>query len=688
MSSSAGQWQLVSGKSSKNKSAATGVGAGDGKMSKAQKKKLAENMPRIEPLAPLKESTTQYEALQEKEEQKKPAAPPPKPAKKPPKKKTKEASAQRATSLSVLLKQVSASEVSQLVLEDRLRFPTNPLLWAKDLVFYLNSQLEGAPAAESQPPFEGRPAGFPLNELAAEVRRQLEDIIAGTTDDARSLLWDHCLNGALQALAAPSGGQNTGSGSVVGFLVCLQLLASRHPHIVTNALPKLRNLRSQHQGRPMACLALLWAASQAGLSSLGAGLAVWLELLMPVVGTRAYAPYVIDILSELLSRHPASKNGDENAGRACNLGVRSLFPLLDAVYGVGGRLPLSPERERALRDQLYPRIRDLCYAAEPSRSAYFPSYLRRLGSGSAQLNSELLTSLEECLCRDPECLSVWRQLFERQAPQSMRLLQHLETKDAWRRLPRLTQRRLQATLISWRSTTPTSEAALRDALTQCQALERKMGGQGFPWIRLLLATLTLGVGGVIFWDIRLQHGGRFEGSGTHALLKDTGLLPAWQKGSKEAAIYLHQGSVWAAEKLPVWYAEASRRLGPPLEAAWEKLAELTVTVWTASEPLRSQLLVHTHSLLLWGNDWVPVCMASVLGAAHETWRVVGSAGGWLLEHVVHGARISAMWLTDNLLTGPWSLEKLQSQAVELVSSAQNQAQVALHWLWDRLGSAQ
>ncbi|XP_050030836.1 transmembrane protein 214 [Dermacentor andersoni] len=688
MSSSAGQWQLVSGKSSKNKSAATGVGAGDGKMSKAQKKKLAENMPRIEPLAPLKESTTQYEALQEKEEQKKPAAPPPKPAKKPPKKKTKEASAQRATSLSVLLKQVSASEVSQLVLEDRLRFPTNPLLWAKDLVFYLNSQLEGAPAAESQPPFEGRPAGFPLNELAAEVRRQLEDVVAGTTDDARSLLWDHCLNGALQALAAPSGGQNTGSGSVVGFLVCLQLLASRHPHIVTNALPKLRNLRSQHQGRPMACLALLWAASQAGLSSLGAGLAVWLELLMPVVGTRAYAPYVIDILSELLSRHPASKNGDENAGRACNLGVRSLFPLLDAVYGVGGRLPLSPERERALRDQLYPRIRDLCYAAEPSRSAYFPSYLRRLGSGSAQLNAELLTSLEECLCRDPECLSVWRQLFERQAPQSMRLLQHLETKDAWRRLPRLTQRRLQATLISWRSTTPTSEPALRDALTQCQALERKMGGQGFPWVRLLLTTLALGVGGVIFWDVRLQHGGRFEGSGTHVLLKDTGLLSAWQKGSKEAAIYLHQGSVWAAEKLPVWYAEASRRLGPPLEAAWEQLAELTVTVWTASEPLRSQLLVHTHSLLLWGNDWVPVCMASVLGAAHETWRVVGSAGGWLLEHVVHGARISAMWLTDNLLTGPWSLEKVQSQAVELVSAAQNQAQVALHWLWNRLGSAQ
>ncbi|KAH6922034.1 hypothetical protein HPB50_007741 [Hyalomma asiaticum] len=619
MSSSAGQWQLVSGKSNKNKSAAAGGGgAGDGKMSKAQKKKLAENMPRIEPLAPLKESATLYEALQEKEEQKKPAAPPPKPAKKQPKKKTKEASAQRPKSLSALLKQVSASEVSQLVLEDRLRFPTNPLLWAKDVVFYLNSQLEGAPASESQPPFEGRPAGFPLNELAADARRQLEEVIGGTTDDARSLLWDHCLNGALQALAAPSGGQNTGSSSVVGFLICLQLLASRHPHIVTNALPK---------------------------------------------------------------------NGDANAGRACNLGVRSLFPLMDAVYGVGGRLPLSPERERALRDQLYPRMRDLCYAAAPNRSAYFPSYLRRLGTGSAQLNSELLTSLEECLCNDPECLSVWRQLFERQAAQSVLLLQHLEAKDAWRRLPRPTQRRLQATLISWRSTTPTSEAAIREALVQCQALERKMGGQGFPWFRLLLTTLVLGVGSLIFWDIRVQHGGRFERSGTHTLLKDSGLLSAWQKGSKEAVIYLHQGSTWAGEKLPVWYAEASRRLGPPLEAAWEQLAELTATAWTATEKSWPFVTVSQLSLLR-GNEWVPVCMASVLGAAHETWRVVGSAGGWVLEHIVHGARISAMWLTDNLLTGNWSPEKLHSQAVELASAMQKQAQVALHWLWERLGSAQ
>ncbi|KAK8787181.1 hypothetical protein V5799_023040 [Amblyomma americanum] len=681
MSSSAGQWKLVSSKSSKNKAAAVGA-SGDGKMSKAQKKKLAENMPRIEPLAPLKESTTLYDALQEKEEQKKPtAAPPPKPAKKPPKKKPKEANAQQASSLKALLNKVPVSEVSQLVSEGKARFPTNPLLWAKDLAAFLNNKLEDAPAAESLPPFEGKPPGFPLSELAAGVQRHFVEVVSVTTDEGRALLWEHCLNGALQAISSPASG-----GSVMGFLLGLQLLASRYPHVVTAVLPKMCQLRSQYQGRPAACLTVLWAASQAGLSDLGAGLAVWLELLMPVMGTRAYASYAVDSLSALLSRHPSSAGKDAAAGQACNLGELLLFTFMDVAYGA--KLPLSSEHGRVLRDQLYPRMRQLCYAAKASRSAYFPSYLRRLGTGSTQLNTELLSSLEECLCRDPECLSVWRQLFVRQAPQSLRLLQHLEAKDAWRHLPRPTQRRLQATLVSWRSTTEASEPALKESVKVCQVLERKMGGPGFPWIRLLLATVVLGVSGFVFWDVRLQHGGRFERSETHALLKDAGLLSAWQKGSAQAAVYLSEGSTWAAEKLPMWYAEASRRLGPPLEATWDQLEKLAVAAWTNSEPLRKQVLRHTHSLLLWGNEWVPVCLESVLGAAHETWAVVGGCVGWLLEHVVHGARLSAHWLADNVLTGSWSPEKLQSHAVDFASAMQKQAQVAVHWLWERLGSAQ
>ncbi|KAL3196821.1 hypothetical protein MRX96_045055 [Rhipicephalus microplus] len=60
MSASAGQWQVVSSKSSKNKSSAGG--GADGKMSKAQKKKLAENMPRIEPLGKSTSPTCDFHA--------------------------------------------------------------------------------------------------------------------------------------------------------------------------------------------------------------------------------------------------------------------------------------------------------------------------------------------------------------------------------------------------------------------------------------------------------------------------------------------------------------------------------------------------------------------------------------------------------------------------------------------------
>ncbi|KAH9382690.1 hypothetical protein HPB48_023246 [Haemaphysalis longicornis] len=172
----------------------------------------------------------------------------------------------------------------------------------------------------------------------------------------------------------------------------------------------------------------------------------------------------------LVTAHPAP--GDPGGrrpvcGRGPGLrpgGVRAVS-LLDLVHG-GSRLPLSPERERTLRG-LYPRVRQLCYAAESPRSAYFPSYLRRLGSGRPVLDSEVLSSLEECLTKDSECVSVWRQLFTRQAAQSARLLQHLVAGDSWRRLPRPTQRRLYATLASWQHISA-DEPALKDALAQCQ----------------------------------------------------------------------------------------------------------------------------------------------------------------------------------------------------------------------------
>lgn len=685
-----GQWEYVRGRSSKNKNA--GTAGGDSKLSKAQKKKLAENMPRIEPLAPLKESSTLYDALQEKEEPKKPAAPPPpKPAKKPApppskKKAAKEGGgAQSTTNLKTLLNQVPASEVTQLVTAVKTKFPTSPLLWSKDLVAYLNTRLEGA--HNTLPPFEGHPSGFPLSELSAGVRRQLEDVaVTGLSDEARALLWEHCQSGMLQALS--SSASPSASSGVLGYLACLQMLASKQPHLVTDALPKLVQLRSQHQGRPAACLAVLWAASQAGLNSLAAGLTVWQQLLMPVVGTRAYAAYAVDSLSSLLTRHQAILADDGRCAaeaRGCGLGVCALFPLLDLVHG-GSRLPLSPERERTLRG-LYPRVRQLCYAAESPRSAYFPSYLRRLGSGRPVLDSEVLSSLEECLTKDSECVSVWRQLFTRQAAQSARLLQHLVAGDSWRRLPRPTQRRLYATLASWQHISA-DEPALKDALAQCQVLERKMGGQGVPWGRLLAATLALGVASLVFWDVRVQHDGRFERSKTHTLLKDAGLLTAWNKGSAQAVVYWHHGSKWASENVPVWYAEVVRVIGPPLETAWEGLAKVAVTAWHGSEAFRTQLLKHTHGLLLWGNEWVPVCLSSVLGAAHEAWALAGGCLAWLLTHLVTGAHLLADWVTQHLLTGSWSPEKLQSQAGVLVQSLQQQAQAAYHWVVDRLGSAQ
>lgn len=234
MSSGAGgQWEYVRGKSGKNKQ---GAGDGGGKMSKTQKKKLAENMPRIEPLEPLKESSTIYQALLEKEEKdeqkKSPVPTKAAAAKKPnqaPAKKGKKQTANDAadkkhvqTDLSVLLPKLDAGEVGSLVAAVRLQFPSSPLVWLKDLAAFLNDRLSQGHYESAT--FAGQPMGYPLSALSRGVRTRLEEAMAPCSEQALDLFWEHCLNAMLQ-----DGAKNLPN---VGYRLCLQLLAAQHPRLV------------------------------------------------------------------------------------------------------------------------------------------------------------------------------------------------------------------------------------------------------------------------------------------------------------------------------------------------------------------------------------------------------------------------------------------------------------------------
>ncbi|EEC12867.1 conserved hypothetical protein [Ixodes scapularis] len=599
-------------------------------------------MPRIEPLEPLKESSTIYDALAIKEEKEQP---PPKPAKKPAKKKPKETEKQQAPrSLAYTLSQLEGDEIAQLMAEVELRFPSTPLLWLKDLAAFLNKRLEHTPES---PNLAEHPTGFPLSGVSAGVRAQLRAAMSNKA--LHGLFWEHCLSNLLTDFAKG-----------------------------TSWVFQLVELRSKNQQKQPQCLLVLWAACQAGLSDLSKGLAVWMDLLLPVAGVRPYAALVVDYLSNLLERHPSKVAGLGDQG------VRQLFTILDLAFG--GSLPVSPKQQETLL-ALYYKFKELSYAGRREKvlHKYFPSYLRRLGGNKrhSSLDAELLSSLVECLSQDEQTYRVWRSThYQLQLVPSRLLIQHLE--HQWQLMPRRSQALLRETLASFALPNPSAKpsAEADETCRQSQILLKKMSGRGFPWF-LVLVTLAAAVGALVVWDVQ----GSFQRSRTRQLLKDAGLLSHLEPAIAKGAVYWQDGLSWVGTHTPRLYKQACEQFGPTLDAVWVQALASAAWAWDRAAPARDWLCKQGHPLLQWGDEWVPFCAATVLRAAHEAWATVGVGVSWLLTNLVTGAQLTSAWLTQNVLTGAWSPEKLQGHASDLAATFQGYAVEAYRWLHDQVAQS-
>ncbi|KAG0417261.1 hypothetical protein HPB47_005762 [Ixodes persulcatus] len=582
------------------------------------------------PLAePLKESSTIYDALAIKEEKEQP---PPKPAKKPAKKKPKETEKQQQAprSLAYTLSQLEGDEIAQLMAEVELRFPSTPLLWLKDLAAFLNKRLEHTPES---PNLAEHPTGFPLSGVSSGVRAQLRAAMSNKA--LHGLFWEHCLSNLLTDFAK---GLPT-----MGYRLCLQTMASEHPEVVTSRMQKLVELRSKNQQKQPQCLLVLWAACQAGLSDLSKGLAVWMDLLLPVAGVRPYAALVVDYLSNLLERHPSKVAGLGDQG------VRQLFAILDLAFG--GSLPVSPKQQETLLALYY--------------------------------KFKLLSSLVECLSQDEQTYRVWRSThYQLQLVPSRLLIQHLE--HQWQLMPRRSQALLRETLASFALPNPSAKpsAEADETCRQSQILLKKMSGRGFPWF-LVLVTLAAAVGALVVWDVQ----GSFQRSRTRQLLKDAGLLSHLEPAIAKGAVYWQDGLSWVGTQAPRLYKRSCEQFGPTLDAVWVQALASAAWAWDRAAPARDWLCKQGLPLLQWGDEWLPFCAATVLRAAHEAWATVGVGVSWLLTNLVTGAQLTSAWLTQNVLTGAWSPEKLQGHASNLAATFQGYAVEAYRWLHDQVAQS-
>ncbi|XP_020368253.2 transmembrane protein 214 isoform X1 [Rhincodon typus] len=564
---SAGKWEIVN---KKNKKATLTRNE-----KKSARKALSENMPRIDPVPPLKPSETLFELGFEKigKKQNKEQVPPTSaPENQQPRsfsggKMVKKSSGdsglkhKRFPSLDTAVKALDLKELQEQLDKSQNLFPGNPSVWVKDLAGYLNYKLQ---APESDPTLSQYSFDYPYSLANKELRNIIKSLL-GKTSDHLEHFFDHCIYTMLREQDKAAGE------SLHGYRVCIQAILLDKPHIGTMNLGKyLELLRSQYN-KPNKCLSIMWALGQAG-TDLTEGLKVWLNIMLPVLGVKALSAYAISYLDRLLMMHSNLSKGFGT------IGPKDFFPLLDFAYMPNNSL--SPNLQDQLR-HLYPRLKVLAFGAKPDSTlhTYFPSFLSRATPNCPpEMKKELLKCMVECLTTDSNSFSVWRQLYTKHLSQSSLLLNNLL--EIWNNLPAKVQKALQETIRSFKVTneelsgkSTANSQEIQACNTACNNLLQKLKGGGFPWLRLLLV-LTIFAAGFVMHDIRTH--GSFNASSSAHVLQQSGMMSVSQQAWNKISHYSKQGYSWIETNTPYYYSEAVTMFGPSLELVWRRLLELII----------------------------------------------------------------------------------------------------------------
>lgn len=670
----AGQWKVAKSKRNRNKS------NNDDRPipPRGQKKKSAEAMPKAEDSAgPIKESPSMFAPFLEKDKKSQPEVKgngstgavkgkeqQQSKKKNQEKKKNQPPVKLLPLSLEKVIGELNAEHIKAHLAASETASPDVPLMWLKDLAVYLNVKLN---VDISDPVFGAHPVGYPLCLLSDEIRELIYNTLCHCTIQTLHLFFDLCLQSMVQDMLK---GLPT-----LGYRIFLQCLTQEMPSVPVENFSKCEDYRNSYQNRQNVCLSILWAVGQAGNKDLESGLKVWLNLMFPLLGMRAYSKYVVGYLEKLLSLHANTTSVRDV------LGVRELFPVLDFVHSSSG---LAPNLQKQLV-ALYPKLKALSYGSERSNVLrnYFPSYLRRLEPNcSPSLKEEVLNSLVECLTEDRHTYSIWRQLYTKHLAQSSLLMSHLLKE--WDSLPAEFPRRLlKETLSTFRVTNEELLSQgkaipyLKECIACCNESLDKMSSRKFPWGKFLIF-LSVVACGLLAYDIQIS--GSFKSSKTGHFLKETGLLAISEQAWGRIKVYSQKALTWLQINIPIFYAWLRETFGPYIEAFWEKLLALSIQFWKSTQFIRDWFHRSVPPILKLANDNVPYYLEKLLYLAQKIASFLLQQAEIIWKFVSYYLTILISWLHANVFVGSLSPENLQKLAGRAVEVMQHYILHAYKWI--------
>ncbi|CAN6445750.1 unnamed protein product [Victoria cruziana] len=266
----------------------------------------------------------------------------------------------------------------------------------------------------------------PLSSISEDVYKTSTDWIGHRPIEALSefVLWG--LDSIIADLIAHQGTakgskkstQQPSSKAQVAIFVVLAMVLRRKPDALFNLMETLKT-SSKYQGQDKIPV-LVWVIAQACQGDLAVGMALWVQMLLPLAVGKSSNPHSRDLALQLLERilsspkaKPVLLNG------AVRKGERLVPPTaLDLLMQATFPTPSARIKATERFESVYPFLKELALAGSPGSKAMkqvamqiFPMTYSAISKNNPELSREAAGVFIWCLSQNSECYKHWEKVY-------------------------------------------------------------------------------------------------------------------------------------------------------------------------------------------------------------------------------------------------------------------------------------
>ncbi|XP_044265792.1 transmembrane protein 214-A [Tribolium madens] len=417
--------------------------------------------------------------------------------------KTQEVKPKAPKSIESALNLIDVDAFKNVFEKNKSQFPDAPIVWLKELSWFLNQKLN---VEVHDPVFATKPENYPLKIVPSGILSVIEKVTQVVDKNNLQVFFDIALTSMATDMS-----KNL---PALGYKLFLQHIALKDPKLVRANLGKYCVLRTSYQNRPNIGLSILWAVGQAGIRDFQTGLAIFQDLMLPLIELKNYSRFIVQYLIKLISAV------DEAA-----LSKEQFVSILDVVFSNRKNFPNDLKQDLLT---VVPTLKSFLFTNK-KESSCVDFYLKKIPTAGND-------SFKDCLCdvvvegfsRDQSSLEHWSKIYNKNVASSAILLKYIAKN--WQTLsPKINKKVLSQTLnqilIESKElrTKKKKEEGLIEAIHISEELLGKMANKkaSRSWFRFLFYTTTLLLAIYIYADTK--QAGSWQKSNTRKFLTETGV---------------------------------------------------------------------------------------------------------------------------------------------------------------------